>query len=218
MMATKINSYLFLLICASLLASCGNYEEFNESSLSGFSGVTPIESLSFSSVFEEVISGKCLKCHQGYSDYNTVKSKAQQMVRMIRNDQMPKNGTPLNERERNIFFSWVSAGSPLGNRDDSPDVVELAPNWESLSKNIFFQKCTICHNPDGDVPWVNFTTRNAVFEQRDLLVNFDTPEDSYLIEVVSDPDEPMPPIDSPFERLTQQEIETLKEWIRLGLP
>ena len=50
------------------------------------------------------------------------------------------------------------------------------------------------------------------------MFDFENPEQSYMLEVIQDPLEPMPPLDSGIPQLTEEEIAVLQEWIRLGLP
>lgn len=132
---------------------------------------------------------------------------------------MPKNAAPLNDNLKGLLNTWVTSGAPRGGQNTSPVGTKLVATWESLSRKVFFPKCVQCHNPNGQASFLDLSTRQKFFDQRDdLLNNFEDVETSYLIEVVTDPDEPMPPSDSNIERLNKEEINTLIEWIKKGLP
>ena len=67
--------------------------------------------------------------------------------------------------------------------------------------------------------FLDLSTRQNFFDQRhNLLNNFEDVENSYLIEIITDPEEPMPPTWSNIERLNEEEVKTLIEWIKKGLP
>ena len=71
----------------------------------------------------------------------------------------------------------------------------------------------------GKQSFLDLSTRQKFFDRRhDLLNNFEDVENSYLIEVITDPDEPMPPPYSNIERLNEEEVKTLIDWIKKGLP
>jgi len=202
-----------------LMTSCGNYEEIKEqrNSLGGL--IINQEELTFANIQREFLQNRCQTCHPNYANHNVVSSQINQIVNSILSDRMPKGGPPLTDEQKNLLQAWAQVGAPLGqNPTNPPSVIALEPTWASISTNIIFNKCIACHNPNGQVPFLDFSSRNSMFAKRDQLFDFDHPEDSLLIEVILDPLEPMPPLDSGFASLTPQEIKTLIEWIRLGLP
>lgn len=203
------------------LVSCGNYEEFRESSLP-FGSFSPATGLSFSDVRKNVLDASCLQCHRNYERYEAVVKDLEKILASVRSDRMPKDRGPLDVEQKTLLFSWAAAGAPRGKipGDDAGDGgdLPLAPTWASVSQNILFAKCVVCHSANGQIPFPSFETRNEMFAVRDQFFDFDQPENSYFLEVIKDPIDPMPPVDSGFEKLTQEELEVLKEWIRLGLP
>lgn len=212
----KLSLSLTLIIT---IGGCGNYEEFKEDPSTLFSRVAPAQGLTFSEIKSQVLTPKCIRCHPGYEDYQTVINSIDSITAQVRSDRMPKDG-PMGAELKGLLFSWIAAGTPQGNvipvKPSPRD--ELAPNYESIAKNILGKKCVVCHNPQGQVPFLDFSTRESIWKKRKLLFNFDKPESSYILEVIQDPVEPMPPMNSPFEQLNQEEIDVLKEWIGLGLP
>lgn len=214
-------NFVIGILALFILMSCGNYEEFKESA-SSFGSFTPVSGLDFSDIRKNVLDVSCLQCHRNYERYDAVVKDLEKIMVSVRSDRMPKDRTPLSVEQKTLLFSWAAAGAPRGSAPgDNPGdggALPLAPTWASVSQNILFAKCVVCHSANGQVPFPSFETRNEMFAVRDQFFDFDDPEDSYFLEVIEDPIDPMPPPDSGFEKLSKAEIEVLKEWIRLGLP
>lgn len=208
-----------LIIIFLTLISCGNKTELKEEIPSFALNRFPVEELNFEIVKTNIFEKSCTQCHPGYSDYNTVKADAQKILDQVLTNRMPKDASALSDDLKAILNAWVRAGSPRGgdNEDNVPE--ELVATWDSLSKKIFFPKCVSCHNANGQANFLELADRQDFFDNREyLLNNFEDVENSYLVEVISDPDEPMPPFWSPFTQLTKEEIAIVKEWIEKGLP
>lgn len=212
----KLNILLAALL---LMASCGNYEEIKEiRSPLGALNLNQ-ESLTFANIQAEFLQSRCQTCHPNYANHSVVASQIDQIVNSVLSERMPKAGPPLSDEQKNLLQAWAQAGAPLGqNTTTPPPILALQPTWESISTQIIFNKCIACHNPNGQVPFLDFSSRNSMFAKRDQLFDFDHPEESPMIEVILDPLEPMPPLNSGFAPLTSQEIQVLIEWIGLGLP
>jgi mono/diheme cytochrome c family protein len=212
-------AYIF---SALLLLSCGNKTEFKEGSFIPDGGNFAQESVSFSRINSEIMTPHCVKCHPGYSDYRTVASDVKKIVSAVNENRMPKNAPPLDNDLKLLLSVWDAQGTPEGSSsgDDNSDGVEvLAANWSSLSRKVLFPKCVQCHNPNGQAKFLDLSTRQKIFENRkELLNNFEDVENSFLVEVIKDEDEPMPPTWSGIPRLSDKEIEIIIEWIKLGLP
>ncbi len=223
-----MKNLLFIL----LLVSCGNYTDFKEEISSSSPGGSPgieageeRELISFEQIKNKVLEPSCIKCHVGYDDYTTVKNDITKILSEVSQNKMPKNAEPLSDDLKNLLRNWYTMGTPLEVSDSDEDnlpgdqVQELVATWESVSKRIIYPKCVACHSPNGQARFLDLSTRQKFFENRDyLLNNFESPESSYLIEVITDPIEPMPPSWSPFTRLTNKEVNILIEWIGKGLP
>lgn len=202
-----------------ILISCGNKTEFKEEIPDFSRRRVPLTSLTFEKMNTDIFSSSCVQCHPGYADYNTVFNERDEILAAVLENRMPKNAPALNDGLKSILSAWVRAGAPFGGRGNLPDPIELEANWESLSKRVFFPKCVQCHNPNGQASFLDLSTRQKFFEQRDyLLNNFEDVEQSYLIEILRDPEEPMPPEWSDLDRLSEKEIEVIIQWIKNGLP
>jgi len=221
---------LTIALSSLFLVACGNYEDFKEDPSGRFGNVSPIQGLTFSQVREQVLEARCTKCHSTYNEYNVVKADLEKIVASVRRRSMPKDG-PMEEDKIGLLLSWAAAGAPLGSDvgpgdQPDPDLNILAPNYASINRNLLAKKCTICHNPQGEVPFIDFSSRVALWGNRDLpawdttlkLFDFEKPEASYILAIVRDEFEPMPPTDSGLDPVTDKEMEVLKEWIELGLP
>lgn len=210
---------LSLILCLFSLFGCGNYTEFKEDPSGSFRGISPSRELTFQEVKTEVFERSCTQCHSAYSEYDAVKSNLDAIVASVRSDRMPQNG-PLTDEQKGLLFSWLAAGALEGDTqaDQPPVAKKLEATYESINRFVIGRKCVACHSPSGQVPWVDLSTREAIWKQRSFLLDFESPEMSYMIGIIEDEFEPMPPLTSPFEQVTEEEVAVLKEWIRLGLP
>jgi mono/diheme cytochrome c family protein len=209
-----------LSLCLLILTGCGNYEEFKEDPSAAFGNILPSTALSFETIKKEVLQENCIGCHSGYENYDNVLTDIEDIKREVIAGSMPK-GSTLAQDKKVLLLSWIAGGAQRGVisiQPDPSDTDKLAPNYASINKNILQRSCTVCHNPQGEVPWLDFSSRVSLFSLRDQLFDFDDAPSSYIIEVITDPAEPMPPLDSPFDQLTDEEVEVFTEWIRLGLP
>lgn len=199
--------------------------------------------LVFADVFAAVIEPRCLNCHAGYAEYSQVVGRIDEILRRVSVDDMPRGGAPLSVEQKALLRTWVEEGAlfeveapapptreptlpdepgddPVSAPVDPPvnEPIGLEPTWASISEEVFMAKCTVCHNPAGRASFLDLSTRLRVFEQRALLFNFDRPSESYLIERIVDAVAPMPPVRAGLGEVTDEEVATLIEWIRLGLP
>lgn len=223
----KTKSRLLILIALVSLGSCGNYEESKGFIESGSAGLGAGQEVSFADVSEQIFSTKCTSCHLQYENYSAVVAELGAIRSAVESNRMPKNMPALTSAQKALLFAWIDAGAPDrvdgGNTDPIGDTA-LTPTWKSLAQNVFYPKCTSCHNPNGQASFLDLSTRQAWFDGRDrdfggiTLLDFDNPEESYLMEVINDPLEPMPPVWSNIPELSVQEKEVLVQWIRLGLP
>ena len=83
--------------------------------------------------------------------------------------------------------------------------------------NVFVPKCQVCHNENGQASFLDLSSRE-VFLANDFLFDTENPGGSYLVEVIEDPEEPMPPTWSNIPVLTDEEKQKVREWIGAGLP
>jgi len=208
-----------------LLASCGNYLERKSTDGEQNQNLSK-ESLEFSLVQSKIFNARCVSCHQQYGTYSGVRRELDSIFLAVQSDRMPKTGGPLSDSLKQLLRAWVDAGAPeFAGKTSSPQPVEIQPVWASIYDHIVSSRCLVCHNPNGQAKFLDLSTRQTIFSNRDRvfgdgkkLIDFDDPDQSYLIEVIQDEAEPMPPIWSSIRRLNEDEVNVLKEWIKLGLP
>lgn len=184
--------------------------------------------LDFATVKNAIFQPYCVQCHAQYSSYSGVAREINNILGAVASDRMPKVGGPLGPNRKSLLQAWSNAGLPEnadGSKSSNPDV--LVPQWKSVSEIILSPKCIVCHNPNGRAKFLDLSTRQSIFESRNRvygegegkkLLDLDKPEESYLIEVIADPNEPMPPKWSNISRLLKEELEVLIQWIGKGLP
>ena len=204
---------LFLLI---LMSACGN--SFADSgpltvTQLGVNGVT------FEQLQQEVFVPHCLRCHGNYSSVEAITQALPRIISRVESGSMPQGGPRLSPKLIALLKNW----RPL----DVTTPTALAPTWASLSVNLIGPKCMSCHNPTGQALFLDLSTRQAIFNERNRLsvddqklIDFDDPDASYLLVRVKDPLEPMPPLPpfSTIPQLTAAEADVLREWIARGLP
>ena len=208
-----------------ILSSCGNYfvQKKTDANIS-FSAQEELSG-SFKSVTAVIFALKCITCHQQYSAYAGVIRELSNIQAAVTANRMPKNG-PLSESQKNILLAWIDKGAPeFTNLPSSPITQNpLSTNWNSIYDNIVSVKCLACHNPNGQAKFLDLSSRdsilknaNRVFGNGEKLLNLENPDQSYLLTIVQDTDEPMPPKSSNISRLSENDVNILKEWISKGL-
>lgn len=222
-----IKKILILFWAIALLSSCGDYLENKKTTPDFKLSTDQYSNLNFTTIKESVLVPRCISCHQQYDSYQGVIRELSAIQSAVNSNRMPKSNGPLSIEQKAILESWIEQGAPneLGTSFDpnSPEVVE--PNWKSISENIIFPKCLVCHNTNGQAKFLILSSRQEIFDNRKKLysggskfIDLDFPEKSYLIEVLRDEEQPMPPTETNIPRLNPNEIKTIEEWIRLGLP
>jgi hypothetical protein len=215
------------------LSACGNYR------IDKVTGETaPIlenpqaTSVDFISLQSQLIGPKCLQCHDFYRDYDTVRREYASMLDSMQSGRMPKQGPRVSTSEIERFRIWASLGFP---REAKPsdgagglDPIEpLRPESAIVFQRIIGPRCLTCHSPSGEVSFVDFSSRAKLFGLRnqmfgdDLdvpLLNFDKPGESYFLQILRDPVEPMPPRRPGLRPITDEEYSILREWIAQGMP
>jgi len=221
-----MKSVLFIILIF-ILSSCGDYVEFKEELFVPTQGTLPAKKVTFSEVSDKIFKTSCTQCHPGYSDYNSVFPDANKILDAVLTGRMPKNAPALNQDSKELLNSWVRDGAPLSQEQrtrtkppgQSEPNDELVATWSSISKKLIFPKCVSCHNPSGQASFLDLSTRQSFFNEREyLLNNLSDANNSYLVEILRDTEEPMPPVWSGIERLSEKEIQVIIEWIDKGLP
>ncbi len=183
--------------------------------------------IGFSEVGALIFSPRCVSCHQPYNSYLGVRRELDSIATSVAANRMPKVGGILPDGLKLLLRNWIANGAPefANQMGTEPEPAILEPNWNSISEEILQSRCLVCHNPNGQAKFLDLSTRQSIFAARNRmyggakrLIDFDSPTKSYLLEIVQDPIEPMPPIRSNIRRLNSNEIRVVTEWISFGLP
>lgn len=220
-MQMRVNRIFWILLV--FLTACNSKLE----KLPGNSGIIPAfsrDQISFALVKQYLFDLKCLSCHRALGQVDLgVYAKALASLNAIENDvfvrkTMPKSPeAPLSEDEKRILSTWIEAGAPEfpGGGSSPPPVLE--PIFENIKTNIFGVKCLQCHNPNGRAKNIPLDTISDLTEGMNPLVEAGNPEGSYLAIVLKPGARKfMPPLDSGVTRVTQSELNIIKEWIQNG--
>lgn len=223
----KLKISVSLLMTCLLLSSCGEFLERKGVSGQENLNFSP-ESLDFAIVQSKIMTPYCVTCHEQYASYVAVRREVDAIAAAVNSNRMPRTGGPLPDSLKRLLGAWIAAGAPekpgLAPR---PEPVVIVPIWNSIRDNVLAPRCLVCHNPNGQARFLDLSTRRAIFDSRNRLfgadagkklLDFERPEESYLIDVVKDENEPMPPTWSNIRRLNGDEIRVLTNWIGLGVP
>lgn len=221
---SSVSWILSAAVSATALVACGNSIERKTNG-----GANETLDLSKPLEFETVKSAvfsHCTGCHAQYGTYPGVIRQLDEIVDSINKNRMPKFGPPLSAGLKKLLQDWYAARAPeFANKPSNPVVEELKPTERSVYDLIINPRCEACHNPNGRAKFLDLSTRQAIWAVRNKVsdsgakyIDFDSPADSYIIQVINDPDEPMPPRSSNIRRLTEIEVQVLTEWIGLGMP
>lgn len=215
-----------ILIGSLFLSSCGNYLYKKTAQKSLSQSEQEQMSSNFLSVKRIVFLKSCTTCHQQYNTYQGVIRELAAIQEAVNSNRMPKSGSPLTEAQKEILLAWVSKGAP--DQADTPVEpsmpMSLEPTWKSLSENVIFPKCLVCHNPQGQAKFLDLSSRQIIYDNRNRIfgvskfIDLEDSENSYLVQVINDNEEPMPPAWSNIPRLTQEELKVFNQWLSRGLP
>ncbi len=217
----------YTIISFFILSSCLNYSVPKDLELSPQQVVTASAINDFSSVNRAVFQSRCIFCHAQYATYAGVVRELTAIQDAVNTNRMPQAGGPLTDRQKALLFSWIAKGAPEKEGDFANSFIPeiLMPNWKLISENVIFPKCLACHNPQGQAKFLDLSNLRAIFENKDRpyangvkLIDFDKPDTSYLLQILKDPDEPMPPIWSHIPRVSPSEIAIIQQWISLQIP
>ena len=227
------NKIIIFLMTGLILSSCNNIFNQSETPLA-LPLKNPLQqdtlsatTLDFESVKKSVFAARCTSCHQQYNNYQGVLRELPAIEAAVNSNRMPKSSGPLTDSQRSLLSKWIASGAPenegVSNNPALP--INLEPTWKSISENVIIPKCLVCHNPQGQAKFLDLSSRQKIYENRNRvfaggakLIDLESPEKSYLVGILLDEDEPMPPVWSNIPPLSIDEIEIIKQWLGLGLP
>ncbi len=215
------------LLLLLFLTSCGLNLETKHEIPKAPSESLSARTLDYATLQARIFTPRCIQCHQQLNSYAGVKREIRAIEDTVGKNRMPKFGPELPRELKTLLSQWIVAGTPelegAPPATESPEVLE--PNWKSISANVVYPKCLACHNPSGEAKFLDLSSlaavranQNRVFAGGKRLIDVANPEQSYFLEVILDPNEPMPPKWSNIAPLDQATVRILTEWIALDLP
>jgi uncharacterized membrane protein len=126
----------------------------------------------------------------------------------------------LAEVEVAILNDWILGGAPpLPPADPDQPTPPVVPysKLAADAKSIFQKRCYKCHKYDIANGGIKILHHRLLVNVRQVVVPY-RPEDSELLQLVTAPDDDkrMPPVE--YNRLTPDEIATIRQWIAEGAP
>ncbi len=222
----RSNGFSTLILCCAFLSSCGDYLKKKNSEIGESQSTRNNLAFNFASMTASVFSKRCISCHSQYNSYGGVLREIAAIRSAVVTNRMPKNGGPLTDRQKVDLINWIDRGAPEFDGEPSkPSLpISIEPNWKSISENILFPKCLVCHNPEGQAKFLDLSNRQAIFDSRhrifgdgSKLLDIDNPQNSYFLNILYDI-EPMPPVWSNIPQISNEEFKALSTWIAMGLP
>ncbi len=96
---------------------------------------------------------------------------------------------------------------------------QLTANYYSIKANIFQAKCLPCHVRGEEAEDVPLDNLDLILSSSRKLIVSGSPDESKILTAVKRMDsKQMPPSDSGIDRLTEQEISLIEQWIQKGAP
>ncbi len=221
----------FNLVAILLANSCSSRNasplNFSDSRTQGNQEIQ--ERTSYQIINQQILIPKCLSCHGSSSTVNLETYPAvyghiarikQETLALRKMPKLPY--TPLTTKEYNLLSAWIASGAPekpLDGGDDlpAPTIEPLTPTFSSIKKNIFQNKCLICHSAGKEAERVSLNSAEDLINSPLDLVVPGNPDDSGLIlSVLPNARKIMPPKKTGIEFLKPEEIEVVKQWIENG--
>jgi mono/diheme cytochrome c family protein len=199
----------------------------------------------FPSILANVIETKCASCHgaggpasdaplDSVADLLSEKlitpgnASTSKLYILIEKRAMPpkSSGLTLSDQEIQAVGQWIQSDTtdepvpapsaspePLPSPEPAPSLVPLVPTFSAIHADIFETKCLICHSAGGRAANVPLDTLNDVLA--DKIITPGNPTASRLYTLVAA--KKMPP-QGTTAPLTDEEIQTISEWIQQGTP
>ena len=119
------------------------------------------------------------------------------------------------------LFTLQSCGGKHANYglddDGNPIPTELQPNFNSIKALVLQQKCLSCHSPGGTAASVPLSSADEMIHSPREIVLPGNPDESGLVIAIERTDSrQMPPLNSGIERLDNEEIGVIRQWIQEG--
>lgn len=218
-----VRALIFLLFV--IFTSGCNYNRLKSNQNEGNQQISQelAKKLSFAFVYNEVFSPKCVSCHGdgnklNLQTYSTTIVKLAEIENSVFVTQtMPKQGS-LTEEQKLILKGWIQAGAPEfpASPVDPPPNETLEPKFASIDRNIFQNRCVVCHSPGNSAKHILLTHQELLDSPRELVLPGNPDESLLVIAIERDNDKRMPPAKEGYSKLKEDEILAIRKWILNG--
>ncbi|MFA6239126.1 MAG: c-type cytochrome domain-containing protein [Bacteriovorax sp.] len=212
----------------SLLVSSCTYRKEKESDFIVSYNQAMLDKVSYQLINQRILIPNCISCHDSSDNvnletYSSVYGHIDKINQVtILNRKMPKSPYPaLSKDKLELLATWIHVGAPekpLDGSDLPPVEVEpLEPKFSSIKKNIFQNKCFICHSAGKEAERVSLSSPDDMIKSPLEIVIPGNPDESGLIlSILPGARKIMPPKKSGIANLKADEIEIIKQWIANG--
>jgi|GEM_PF-772896 len=184
--------------------------------------------ISYAQVREKIFAPRCTHCHGisggvNLETYQSVKANLARIERVALIERSMPQARPLSTGESSMLRAWIDSGAPEVVTSTSPTPsptitpeIPLKPNFASIKKRIFENRCLSCHSVNGSASAVPLSQLKDLLDSpRDLLLPGNVEESGLYIAITRNDSKRMPPGSS---GLSDNEISVIREWITLGAP
>lgn len=221
----KILKLIFVLLLSGCRASHLDPKALSAKQPSVNPNPLDVASVDFSYIKKNIFN-RCTTCHDQYKTYRGVVREITAINSTISLNRMPKSGGPLSPDQKDLLNRWIQNGAPeFSNQTAQPiQIPPLVAEWKSIYDGVIAPKCLVCHNPRGQAKFLDFSSRESIYSQRNRkfgglkLIDFENIDESYIVQILSDVEEPMPPIWSNIPLLSEDEKRIFSQWLALDLP
>jgi uncharacterized membrane protein len=217
----------FIMMFSLLISSCISKKsklQFSES----YNNQAMLEKVSYQLINQRILVPKCISCHGtsgnvNLETYQAVYSSIEKIKAVtITSHKMPKSPySALRNDELELLSAWIKAGAPenpLSGVDIPPSNSDpLEPKFLSIQKNIFQNKCLVCHAKGKEAERVSLDSpEDMINSPLDIVLPGNPDESDLVLVVLPTARKIMPPKKSGITSLKPEEIEIIKQWIANG--
>lgn len=118
---------------------------------------------------QPLLRNRCLSCHSENGEfpdlttYRQVRTNAQNILRSVENNSMPRSGSPLSQVDKDVLRRWIAAGMPESTQSDSFDssgefnnqgINGAVVSYSQEIRGWISQNCGLCHVTGNNRPYL----------------------------------------------------------------
>lgn len=186
------------------------------------------------------VLNSCVKCHSPAKKEPTlvtieeIKENLMDIQEEVNGNHMPPK-KPLTDCQKALLNKWIELGTPestdikagqlaachdTGTVQPPADQINVTPislmplNFKNVYSLIIDKKCSACHSAQGEVNYMSFESVNDIKENE----SYWSKPGQLSLSVGVMKAKTMPPDDSGYDKVTDEEADFVARWIDAGMP